>query len=329
MSASNRRQFLKGALVSVSGLSLGFGLTGCGNGEGAAIADAARAVDVTAWLSIGADESIIIRVPSSEMGQGVHTSLPMIVAEELDANWENVQSETAPVTAQFINPLTGSRGTGGSSAVRRWWPTIALAGATARQMLVNAAAESWGVDAADLTTDTGVVYHRGSNRQASYGALATLANKLPIPNDVQVKNPNDYSIIGKRAQRLDSPAKVDGSAQFGIDVVVPGMVYATVAASPNFVGKLEILNESAALAINGVERVVTLLAQAQEAAGVQSIVSMPDAVAVVASSYWRAQKGLQALAPIFGDGGVAALSDETLRGEFASLLSGQGGQYAQ
>ena len=324
MSASNRRQFLKGALVSVSGLSLGFGLTGCGNGEGADIADAARAADVTAWLSIGADESIIIRVPSSEMGQGVHTSLPMIVAEELDANWENVQSETAPVTAQFVNPLTGSRGTGGSSAVRRWWPTIALAGATARQMLVNAAAESWGVDAADLTTDTGVVYHRGSNRQASYGALATLANKLPIPNDVQVKNPNDYSIIGKRAQRLDSPAKVDGSAQFGIDVVVPGMVYATVAASPNFVGKLENLNESAALAINGVERVVTLLAQAQEAAGVQSIVSMPDAVAVVASSYWRAQKGLQALAPIFGDGGVAALSDETLRREFASLLSGQG-----
>ncbi|MDA8922042.1 molybdopterin-dependent oxidoreductase [Gammaproteobacteria bacterium] len=324
MSASNRRQFLKGALVSVSGLSLGFGLTGCGNGEGADIADAARAADVTAWLSIGADESIIIRVPSSEMGQGVHTSLPMIVAEELDANWENVQSETAPVTAQFVNPLTGSRGTGGSSAVRRWWPTIALAGATARQMLVNAAAESWGVDAADLSTDTGVVYHRGSNRQASYGALATLANKLPIPNDVQVKNPNDYSIIGKRAQRLDSPAKVDGSAQFGIDVVVPGMVYATVAASPNFVGKLENLNESAALAINGVERVVTLLAQAQEAAGVQSIVSMPDAVAVVASSYWRAQKGLQALAPIFGDGGVAALSDETLRGEFASLLSGQG-----
>jgi isoquinoline 1-oxidoreductase beta subunit len=245
----------------------------------------------------------------------------MIIAEELDADWQLVRSETAPVTPDFVNPLTGSRGTGGSSAVRRWWPTIAKAGATARDMLLRAAAEQWAVDVSELTVANGIVSHAGSNRSAGYGSLAAAAAALEPAMDLPLKTADQYKIIGTPAKRLDTPSKVNGSALFGIDVRIPEMQYATLAASPNFKGNLRSMDESAAKAVRGVQRIISLPAAAQESAGVQDIVAMPDAVAVLADSYWQAKKGLQALNPQFDDGGAASISDATIRAEMIAALS--------
>lgn len=314
----SRRQFLKGSAITAGGLSLGFALPGCA--PQASSEEIAAGSDVSAWLHINTEGVVTIRVPSSEMGQGVHTSLPMIIAEELDADWQLVRSETAPVTPGFVNPLTGSRGTGGSSAVRRWWPTIAKAGATARDMLMRAAAQQWAVDVSELTVANGVVSHAGSNRTAAFGSLAAAAGALEPAMDVPLKNADQYKIIGTPAKRLDTPSKVNGSALFGIDVRVSEMQYATLAASPTFVGSLRSMDESAAMAVNGVNRIVSLPAAAQEDAGVQGTVAMPDAVAVVANSYWQAKKGLQALNPQFDDGGAADINDATIRAEMLAAL---------
>lgn len=314
----NRRQFLKNSLVAGGGLSLGFSLQRCAPHANSQEANSGS--EVSAWLFIDSNGTITIRVPSSEMGQGVHTSLPMIIAEELDADWESVRSETAPVTAGFVNPLTGSRGTGGSSAVRRWLPTISQAGATARDMLIRAAASQWAVDVDELTTARGEVVHEQSSRRASYGSLATAAGLLEPNVNVTLKEPSRYKIIGTRAQRLDTPSKVNGSAIFGIDVRVPDMQYATLAASPTFIGGLVSMDEAAAIAVRGVERIVPLPAAAQENAGVQDIVAMPDAVAVVAESYWQAKKGLQALNPIFDNTSAASISNASMRAEMLAAL---------
>lgn len=315
----NRRQFLKSSAIAAGGLSLGFALPGCA--PEASSEEAAGGSDVSAWLTIDPEGIVTIRVPCSEMGQGVHTSLPMIIAEELDADWQLVRSETAPVTPGFVNPLTGSRGTGGSSAVRRWWPTIAKAGATARDMLLRAAAEQWAVDVSELTVANGIVSHAASNRSAGYGSLAAAAGALEPAMDLPLKTADQYKIIGTPAKRLDTPSKVNGSALFGIDVRIPEMQYATLAASPTFIGNLRSMDESAAMAVRGVQRIISLPAAAQESAGVQDIVAMPDAVAVLADSYWQAKKGLQALNPQFDDGGAASISDATIRAEMIAALS--------
>jgi isoquinoline 1-oxidoreductase subunit beta len=318
----SRRRFLKATVAATGGLALGFSFQGCSpTAQGNA---ATEQNAVTAWLDIDTQGIITIRVPSSEMGQGVHTSLPMIVAEELDVDWKLVRSETAPVTSEFVNPLTGSRGTGGSSAVRRWWPTLSQAGATARDMLERAAAEHWSVPQSELSISQGVVYHKISNQQATFGSLAEAAGKLEPNLKARVKTPAEYLTIGKAVSRLDTPSKVNGSAQFGIDVQLSNLHYATLAACPTFVGKLQSMDEASALAVNGVQRVIALPASAQESADVQSIVAMPDAVAVVATSYWQAKKGLEALKPLFTDGGVASVNDKSISDDLASALDQSG-----
>jgi isoquinoline 1-oxidoreductase beta subunit len=314
----SRRQFLKSSVIAAGGLSLGFALPGCA--PEASREEVAGGSNVSAWLYIDTAGVVTIRVPCSEMGQGVHTSLPMIIAEELDADWLLVRSETAPVTPGFVNPLTGSRGTGGSSAVRRWWPVIANAGATARDMLMRAAAQHWNVAVSELTVENGVVSHSISGHSATFGSLAAAAGALEPAIDVPLKNADQYKIIGTRAKRLDTPSKVNGTALFGIDVQIPEMQYATLAASPNFIGTLVSMDESAAMAVNGVQRIVSLPAAAQESAGVQSIVAMPDAVVVIADSYWQAKKGLKALNPQFDNGGTADISDTTIRAEMLAAL---------
>jgi len=319
---TSRRQFLKGTAISMAGLSLGLTLPGC-TSKASKVGTIGNS-DVSAWINIGIDDVITIQVPSSEMGQGVHTSLPMIIAEELDANWQLVRSQTAPITPSFSNPLTGSRGTGGSSAVRLWWPTMAKAGATARELLVRAAAQEWEVAASELTTANGMVFHAGSNRRVNYGALAEAAGKLEPATDIRLKSAEQYTIIGQPARRLDTPSKVNGSAVFGIDVQVPNMVYASMAACPNFVGNLQSMDSAKAMAVRGVQQIVPLPATAQVQAGVQGIVAMPDAVAVVADSYWQSHKGLLALDPQFSDGGVAAVDGASIRAEMVAALSDKG-----
>ncbi|PCH62099.1 MAG: hypothetical protein COC19_03320, partial [SAR86 cluster bacterium] len=324
---NSRRRFLKSSALAGGGLLLGFSLPGCSAlNSGQAGLDTDEAHNVSAWLSIATNGLITIRVPSSEMGQGVLTALPMIIAEELDADWSQVRSETAPVNADFIHPVRGVRGTGGSSAVRNWWPVIAQAGAAARQMLLQAAAQAWSVELSQLSAANSVVTHAASGRSASYGELAAAAGVFTPPNNPKLKNRDRYQIIGTSAQRLDTPAKVNGTAEFGIDVKVPNMVYATTCASPNFVGSLQSMDVEAAKNVNGVLDVIRLSLTEPAIAKAQPLVALADTVAVVASSYWQAKQGLQALRPSFDDGGVADVSSMSLHRDFSAALNFDGVQ---
>lgn len=216
------------------------------------------------WLRIDPDGKVTVTVGKSEMGQGVRTSLPMIVAEELDADWEHLAVEQA-----IPKPDGPSLGTGGSWSIGGSWKPLRQAGATARAMLVTAAAAKWGVDAPTLRTERGFVID-GTGRRLSYGELATAAAALPVPKDVPLKSAKDFRLLGRRTKRLDGPAIVTGKAKYGIDTRVPGMLYATVER-----GKLENVDTTAAKAVRGVRQVVTI----------------GSGVAVVADNTWAALKG--------------------------------------
>src|SRR6266516_3961642 len=191
-----------------------------------------------AWLRIGADESVLVIVDRSEMGQGVTTALPMLLAEELEADWSKIRIEFAPADKAYTNPMFGMQGTGGSTSVRAAYTPLRKAGAAARELLLSAAAETWGVDKAACRAEKGAVIHTPSNRRLTYGKLVAKAASLPVTENPTPKEPKNWKILGTRVKRLDTPAKVDGSAQFGIDVKAPGLLVAVVARSPVFGGKV-------------------------------------------------------------------------------------------
>jgi isoquinoline 1-oxidoreductase subunit beta len=252
---------------------------------------------LSAFLRIGSDDSITVVCGSAEMGQGVLTAIPMMLAEELDADWSRVQVEQAPADVAYNNPLFGMQATGGSTTVRAHWQPMREAGAAARQMLLQAAAAKWQVDVASLSTDKGIVSGPGGKR-ASYGSLAAAAAKLPVPSKPALRDPKSFKIIGKGVRRLDTPDKVNGKARFGIDAQVPGMLVAVMARSPAKDAKPKAMNEAAAKAIKGVQQVITL----------------PMGVAVLATGYWAAKKGRDALAlqwdmPAASQVNSAAISD--------------------
>src|SRR5947208_4076972 len=215
-----------------------------------------------------------------EMGQGTYTSMPMLLAEELEVDLSQVRLEHAPPDdALYAEPLFGVQETGGSTSVRGNWEPLRRAGATARSMLVSAAAETWKVPPGACRAASGAVIHGPSGRSLSYGALVDRAARLPVPRDVTLKDPKDFKLIGTSVKRLDTPDKVDGTAQFGIDVRLPGMRFAAVAACPVFGGKLASVDDT----------------QAKAVPGVQQVVRLDDAVAVVADATWAAKQGLAAL----------------------------------
>src|SRR6059058_2304329 len=211
-----------------------------------------------AWLRIGEDESVLVIVDRSEMGQGVTTALPMLLAEELEADWSRIRIEFAPADKAYTNPMFGMQGTGGSTSVRAAYTPLRKAGAAARELLVAAAAQTWGVEKAECRAERGAVVHARSKRRLSYGKLVTKAATLGAPPDVPLKDPKDWKILGTRVRRLDTPPKVDGSAQFGIDVKVPGMLVAVVARSPVFGGKVTSFDAAKAKAVPGVRQVVQI-----------------------------------------------------------------------
>src|SRR5438034_10203429 len=270
-----RRAFLETAGVAGAGLVIGFHVPATGRGRAAA---AAAPFAPNAWLRIGADESVVVVVDRSEMGQGVTTSLPMLLAEELEADWSKVRIESAPADKAYINPMFGMQGTGGSTSVRAAYTPLRKAGAAAREMLLSAAAETWGVDKAACRAEQGAVIHTPSNRRLTYGKLIAKAATVPLPHDVPLKDPKDWKILGTRVRRLDTPPKVDGSAQFGIDVKTPGLLVAVVARSPVFGGKVKSFDATNAKAVPGVKHVVQI----------------STGVAVVADGYWSAKKGRDA-----------------------------------
>jgi isoquinoline 1-oxidoreductase beta subunit len=268
---ASRRAFLQGG----GALVIGFALPATGR---AAAAAAATSTQMNAFLRIGSDDRITVVTGASEMGQGVLTSIPMLVAEELDADWSKVGVEQAPANAAYANPAFGMQATGGSATIRGNWMPMRQAGAAAREMLVAAAAAQWGVDAGQLSTDKGVVSGPGG-KKASYGSLAAAAAKLPVPAKPKLKDPKSFKIVGKPTRRLDSAAKSNGSATFGIDARVPGMLVAVMSRAPSREAKPKSMNEAAAKAVKGVQQVITL----------------PSGVAVLATGYWAAKKGRDAL----------------------------------
>ncbi len=289
----SRRDF-----VVVLGAAGGGLLLGCRVGDRSGTATAAAAAPPptfapNAFIRIGTDGRITLVMNQVEMGQGTYTSMPMLMAEELEVGLDQVQLEHAPPDDKlYANPFFGDQETGGSSSVRGFYEPLRRAGATARSMLVAAAAQTWDVDVASCRAKRGVVTHGPTGRTLTYGALAEKAAKLPVPEKVALKDPKDFTLIGTPAKRLDTPDKVNGKAQFGIDVRLPGMKIATVAASPVVGGKVAGLDEAKAMAIPGVRQVVNL----------------GDVVAVVADHMWAAKQGLAALAVRWDDGPNAGVS---------------------
>jgi isoquinoline 1-oxidoreductase beta subunit len=282
-SRESRRTFLKGAGgASVMALTIGFEWIGSTR-RAAAVASPASGAPFApnAFLRIGADNSVTVIAKHLEMGQGAYTGIATIVAEELDADWAQVRVESAPADAKrYANLVFGTlQGTGGSSAMANSWNQLREAGAKARAMLLTAAASDWHVAASELTVSKGVVSHAASNRTANFGSLVKTAATLPVPDQVTLKDPKDFKLIGHKAARVDAAAKSDGTAQFTLDVVLPGMLVALLKRPPQFGATVRSFDATAAGAVPGVVKVL----------------QVPRGVAVVAKSFWAAKQGRDAL----------------------------------
>ncbi len=250
-----------------------------------------------AFIRIDRSGQTTLVMPQVEMGQGVYTSIPMILAEELDADFSQVTLEHAPPSDKLYgNPMFGIQATGNSNSVRAWWKPLRTAGARARAMLVQAAAQQWQVELASCTTSNGHVIHADSGRKLAYGELVDAANTQTPPKDVVLKDPKDFVLIGKPLKRLDTPDKVNGNAVYGIDAMLPGMKFATLAACPVFGGKVGKVDDSAARKIPGVQKIVVL----------------DDMVAVVGDHMWAAKKGLDALVIDWDEGPNAGVSSNDI-----------------
>jgi isoquinoline 1-oxidoreductase beta subunit len=250
-----------------------------------------------AFIRIDHSGKTTLVMPQVEMGQGVYTSIPMILAEELDADFAQVALEHAPPSDKLYgNPMFGIQATGNSNSVRAWWKPLRVAGASARAMLVQAAAQQWQVEPASCTTANSAVTHAASGRKLAYGELVDAANTQTPPKDVALKDPKDFVLIGKPLKRLDTPDKTNGKAIYGIDAMLPGMKFATLAACPVFGGKVGKVDDSAAKKVPGVQQVVVL----------------DDLVAVVGDHMWAAKKGLEALVVEWDEGPNARISSKDI-----------------
>jgi isoquinoline 1-oxidoreductase subunit beta len=301
----SRRSFLQAGAAAGGGLLLSLSLP-FPNRD----AEAAAAFAPNAFIRIERDGQIVLTMPYVEMGQGTYTSIPMLIAEELEVDLKQVQVEHAPPNEKLYgNPLLGGiQVTGNSNAIRASWQPLREAGATARAMLIAAAAKRWNVDPASCRALNGEVLHAPSERRLKYGELAADAARLPVPAKVALKRPEDFKLIGTPAKRLDTPGKVNGTAVYGIDVRPPGVKFATLAQSPVFGGRVKSVDDAAAKAVKGVRQIVRL----------------DDAVAVVADHMGAAKKGLAALKIEWDDGPHAKLNTDAIVGELekATLNSG-------
>ncbi|WP_323121340.1 xanthine dehydrogenase family protein molybdopterin-binding subunit [Burkholderia alba] len=306
----SRRTFLKAAgAVAAVGLTIGFEWSGAGRRALAAtLPDAAFAPN--AFLRVAPDNSVTVIAKHVEMGQGAYTGIATIVAEELDADWRNVRVESAPADAKrYANLQFGTiQGTGGSSAMANSWLQLREAGAKARAMLVSAAAAQWRVNPAELTTRDGSVHHAASRRQATYGSLASAAATLPVPAQVALKAPQDFRLIGHRPPRVDVPAKTDGTAQFTLDVTFPGMQVALLQRPPLFGATVRSFDATAAKAVPGVV----------------AVVQVPRGVAVVATGFWAAKQGRDALKVEWDDTHAEKRSSDALLREYLRLAEQPG-----
>ena len=303
----SRRNFLKASLLAGGGLIVGVHIPGL-NGSAKAAQQGISTFVPNAFLRIAKDGSVTVIGNHSEMGQGAYTSGAMTIAEELDADWTKIRVEPAPVDPAYNHPIYGVQITGGSTSTWSEWDRLRKAGAAARQMLLAAAAQTWNVDPSTCRTGNGHVIHASSQRRLSYGELVEKASTLTPPQNVTLKDPKDFKIIGKAIKRLDTPDKTNGKAVFGLDVNVPGMLVAVVARPPVFGGQLKNFNADKAKAVPGVRYVVEI----------------ERGVAVVADGFWPAKLGREALEIVWDEGPRASLDSRTQREEYAGLAKKTG-----
>ena len=277
---------------------------------GASEAGAADEKDfpLNAFVRIGTDETVTVIAAHSEMGQGVYTSLPMLLNEELEADWSRIRVESAPVDKVYNHPVFGMQMTGGSTTSPAEWERYRKMGAMARTMLMQAAAKQWNVDVSSCHAEKGVVIHAASGRRATYGSLANAAARLTPPADVPLKPAKSFTLIGKPTRRLDTPSKTNGSAQFGLDVSVPGMLTAVVLRPPVFGGKVTKLDATEALKVPGVK----------------AVEQVPSGIAVIAQGFWPAKLGRDKLVVIWDPGANAGLSTEQMLSDFRELAKTPG-----
>ena len=292
----DRRSFLKATLVAGGALVFGVSLPTRSRAEERFNLPAEPVADFqpNAFIKIAPDGRVTIVVGQAEMGQGVLTSLPMIVADELEVEWKNVGFEHGPAGKAFANPMLGSQITGGSSSVKAFFDPLRKSAASVREMLVAAAAHRWSVSPDTCMAVNGTVVHTATKRAVKYGDLLADAAKLSPPTNPKLKDPRDFKFIGKPIKRLDSASKVNGTGIFGIDVKVPGMLSATILRSPVFGGKVKSVDDSSAKAVKGVRAVVPL----------------GFGVGVVADDYWAAKKGRDALKVVWDEGKMAGVSSD-------------------
>ncbi|MGE5326019.1 MAG: molybdopterin cofactor-binding domain-containing protein, partial [Deltaproteobacteria bacterium] len=288
----DRREFLKTGVAGATGLVVGFYLPG----RDEIFAAGTEPEVLNAWIHVGPDDDVTIIISKSEMGQGVVTSLSMLAAEELACDWKKIRTEFAPAAAVYFDPVFRAQGTGGSTSIRSGWVPMRRAGATAREMLLRAAAEKWGVDKSECHAEDGTVVHTTTKRRATYGSLAVAAGKLPPPSDVTLKEATQFTVIGKPLKRLDTREKVNGRAGFGIDVRRPGMLHAVVLRCPVYGGKVASFDATKARAVPGV----------------RDVVQISTGIAVVADNTWNAMQGRRALEVKWGEGKLASVSSDTI-----------------
>jgi CO/xanthine dehydrogenase Mo-binding subunit len=308
----DRRLFLKVSAVAAGGLLVTASMPGCdrkidspsGKRKGQPPLFAPNA-----WVRIGRDDIITVSVNHSEMGQGIMTALPMLVAEELEADWSKVRAEFAPVAPVYKNPAFKIQMTGGSTSVRTSWESLRQAGAVARELLISAAAQTWGVPGAECRAVQGTVVHPPTGRTLRFGELVDRAACLEAPKNVGLKEPGKFKVIGTRVPRLDTPPKADGSAVFGIDVRMPGLLAATVIHPPVFGARVKSFDA----------------AKARAASGVRHVLAIDNGVAVVADTFWQARKGAEALHAIWESTDNDQLSSDLIWKHWAELARQNGG----
>ncbi len=305
-SGLSRRAVLLAGAAAGGGLLLSFSMPSLFTPRSAA---ATISFEPDAFIRIGQDGSVTLIIPQVEMGQGTFTSCPMLLAEELEVDLSQVQVAQAPPSDKLYgNSLVGFQVTGGSTSIRAFYQPLREAGATARTLLIAAAAATWDVDADTCRAEKGEVIHQSTGRKLSYGALADKAATLPPPGKVALKDPKDFTLIGTSAKRLDTPDKVNGDTVYGIDVKIPGMKIGTVAACPVFGGKVKSVDDSKALAVNGVRQVLKI----------------DNAVCVVADNMGAAKKGLEALNIAWDEGPNAKLTTADIVAEMAKVSETEG-----
>jgi len=292
----SRRAVLSGSLAGV--FVLGFKLSAHAVNESVQPADTTEGKFAPdAFIRIDRSGQTTLIMPQVEMGQGVYTAIPMLIAEELDADFSKIVLEHAPPSDNlYANPMFGIQATGNSNSIRAFWKPLREAGAAARLMLVQAAAQQWQVDPAACSTANGIVSHPPSGRTLAYGDLVDAARAMPVPGNPRLKDPKDFNVIGKPVKRLDTPNKTDGKVVYGIDAMLPGMKFATLAQCPVLGGKVARVDDSAA----------------KKVPGVQQIVVLDDLVAVVGDHTWAAKKGLDALVIGWDEGANASVNSNDI-----------------